>query len=164
MKALGAFLAIALAITLLGCGGSDETATSADTSSGDRTVSETTPAWQGAEYPVPSVPPQEDPLKELVVTDLAKGKGPAAHRGDEVTIRYVGSFYETGTVFVQNWDTPEDVKLDGKTYGRGMQEGLEGMKVGGRREILIPRALYFNDGDDAAYVVALDGVRPGAAD
>lgn len=162
MKSFGAFLAVVLVTVFLGCGAGDETATSADTGSADGAVSENTQSWQEGDFPVPSVPPQEDPLKELIVTDLVKGKGPAAHRGDEVTIRYVGSFYESGTVFVQNWESPEQVKLDGKTYGRGMQEGLEGMRVGGEREILIPRALYFNDGDDSAYVVALDRISPGA--
>lgn len=162
MKSCSVIVALALTTVSIGCGGNGDTATSADVSVGQQTVSETTQAQQGAAHPLPALPANRGPLKDLVVKDLEVGKGPVAGWGDVATVRYVGVFWKTGTVFAQYWQSPTPFKLNGKTFGPGWQEGIEGMRVGGRRELWIPSALYFNDGTDTAYVVALDKVKSGA--
>jgi FKBP-type peptidyl-prolyl cis-trans isomerase len=85
--------------------------------------------------------------KKLVVTDLIKGTGTAAAKGDTIYVNYVGELYKNGKVFDASWkDTP------GKTFSfvlgegqviPGWDDGLVGMKVGGRRELIIPPALAY---------------------
>lgn len=144
--------ALAFAAALLGCGGSAGTAPAAD-GSGRRA---TTTSEVETGYPVPQAPPHKGPLRKLVARDLKVGTGPAADWGDEVAVRYVGLVYETGKVYVRHWKGLEPLffELDGKSFGVGWQKGIEGMRVGGRREILIPKRLLFND-EDVAYVVEL---------
>lgn len=172
----------ALASFALGCGGSGETATSTEVGSADRAVAKTTqsetsqgkstqerttarstrPRLQG-DYPLPDLPAKRRPLESLVVKDLEIGKGPAARWGDEATVRYVGVYWKTGEIYSQHWDYTLDFELDGEWFGPGWQRGIQGMRVGGRRELRIPAALVFNGETDAAYVVSLVGVKSGAA-
>jgi peptidylprolyl isomerase len=161
MKICSAILAVALMAILLGCGGS-ESATSADVTPSDRSATETTQAKQKPHYPLPELPAKRGPLKKMVIRELEVGKGPVARWGDEVIVRYVGVYWKTGEVFSQHWNDTLDFKLDGEAYGPGWQKGFVGMRVGGRRELVIPGALLFGGGTDAAYVVTLDRVKPGA--
>lgn len=87
------------------------------------------------------------------------GKGPVARWGDEVTVRYVGVYWETGDVFTQNWHDPLRFELDGEWFGVGWQRGVHGMRVGGRRELRVPAALL-DSKTDVAYVVSLRTVNP----
>jgi peptidylprolyl isomerase len=162
MKPCLAIFAIALTVVLIGCGGDDDTATSAGDSSKVRTAAETTQAQEEPDYPLPRIPAKKGPLEKLVVKDLEVGRGPVARRGDEAIVRYVGVFWKSGEVFSQQWQSPNVVALDGEEYGPGWQRGLRGMRVGGRREFWVPGALVLDGGTDAAYVVALIGVKPGA--
>jgi peptidylprolyl isomerase len=161
MKICSALVAVVLLAGLTGCGGSDEMTISAETSTKERTATETTQAQQELDYPLPSFPAKRSPLKKLVIKDLEVGTGAVARRGDEVTFRYVGVFWKTGKVFSQHWGSTNSIKLDGEEYGPGWQKGLQGMRVGGRREFWIPGALVFDGGTDAAYVVSLVGIKPG---
>lgn len=143
---------LVLAFAFIGCGGS---ATSTST---DDTAQPTTAATTEAEvgYPVPQAPPQKGALHQLVVKNVESGTGPVARWGDEVAVRYVGLVYQTGDVYSQHWKSvaPLDFELDRESFGIGWQKGIEGMRVGGRRELLIPAHLLFED-EDVAYLVAL---------
>ena len=92
--------------------------------------------------------PAGPPPKKLVVKDLIKGTGATAADGDELQVNYVGELYSNGKIFDASWkDTP------GKAFGpfelgvnaviKGWDEGLVGMKVGGRRELIIPPSLAY---------------------
>ena len=162
MKVCSALFVLALAVVFFGCGGSDGTATSADRGNDARAAAETTQAKPKPDYPLPKLPAKRPPLKKLVITDLELGKGPVAHWGDEVIVRYVGVFWKTGEVFSQHWNSTLDFKLDGEAFGPGWQKGFVGMRVGGRRELVIPGDLLAGPGTDAAYIVTLDKVKPGA--
>jgi peptidylprolyl isomerase len=162
VKACNAIFAIALVVTFLGCGGDGETAISAVSTPSDRVATETTQAQREPEYPLPELPAKRPPLKKLMVRELEVGKGSEARWGDEVIVRYVGVYWKTGKVFSQHWDTTLDFELDGEEYGSGWQKGFVGMRVGGRRELVIPGALLAGPGTDAAYIVTLDRVKPGA--
>jgi peptidylprolyl isomerase len=158
VKACSAIVAIIFVMALLGCGGSSDTTNAVRTSAKSQTATTTTTGETEteADYPVPQVPPQKGPLKKLVVKDLKVGTGPVAHWGDEVAVRYVGLNYETGKVYSQHWKgfEPLAFKLDGESFGVGFEKGIEGMRIGGRREVLIPKHLLFED-EDVAYVVEL---------
>lgn len=152
MRICGATVALGLAVIFLGCGGNGETAPSTDASSQAR---------GHAGYPVPSAAPAKDPLKKLVVKNLEVGDGPVAHWGDEAVIHYVGVYYKTGKIYSQHWGYSNGVKLEkGESFGSGWNKGIQGMRVGGRRELLIPSDLLFGDGD-VAYIVELLRVKPG---
>ncbi|HEU4738350.1 MAG TPA: FKBP-type peptidyl-prolyl cis-trans isomerase [Solirubrobacterales bacterium] len=161
MRVCGLVLAFALTVVLLGCGGNGEADTSVDTGPGDRTVTETVQAKK-PEYPAPKIPAKRGPLEKLVVRDLEVGTGPVARWGDVAVVRYVGVYWQTKLVLSEHWASTLTFKLDGKKFGPGWQKGIEGMRVGGRREILIPGPLLFEGGEDAAYVVGLDKVKPGS--
>jgi FKBP-type peptidyl-prolyl cis-trans isomerase len=89
--------------------------------------------------------PSGPPPKKLVIRDLKKGKGPAAKAGDKVSVQYVGVNYKSGKQFDASWDRGEPFSF---TLGEGgvipgWEEGVEGMKVGGRRELIIPPNLGY---------------------
>jgi peptidylprolyl isomerase len=89
--------------------------------------------------------PAGAPPKELVVKDLEEGRGPAAKSGDEVTVHYVGVDYKTGKQFDASWDRgePFSFTLGSGEVIKGWDQGIEGMKAGGRRELVIPPALAY---------------------
>jgi|SRR6476646_4226241 len=155
-----AILAIVFAAAISGCGGTSATSTSGKSTSKTESAGATATTERETRHPVPEVPPHKGPLKKLVVRDVKVGKGPEAHWGDEVSVRYVGVYYETGKIYSQHWNLPLDFKLDGKSISVGWQRAIEGMKVGGRREALIPGRLLFED--DVAYVITLVRVDPKA--
>jgi peptidylprolyl isomerase len=154
MRICGAILALTL-LFCVGCGGSGET-----TEPGAQNSAETVSSEQGPRYPVPAAAPQKEALKRLVAKDLEVGDGPVARWGDEAIVRYVGVYLENGKIYSQHWNFSMNFKLDGEMVGPGWQKGIEGMRVGGRRELLIPSDQLFGDGD-LAYVVELLGVEPG---
>jgi peptidylprolyl isomerase len=89
--------------------------------------------------------PKGPPPKKLVIKDLEKGKGPEAKIGDEVTVEYVGVDYKTGKQFDASWDRGEPFTFElgvGQVIA-GWEQGIEGMKVGGRRELIIPPDLAY---------------------
>jgi len=90
---------------------------------------------------VPSGPP---PTK-LVEKDLIVGTGPAATASSTVTVQYVGVLYQNGKQFDASWNDgsgqPVSFPLSGVI--KGWQEGIPGMRVGGRRELIIPPSLGY---------------------
>jgi peptidylprolyl isomerase len=88
--------------------------------------------------------PTGAPSKKLVVTDLIKGTGTAAAAGDTIYVNYVGELYSNGKIFDASWkDTPGQTfsfALGENQVIPGWDKGLVGMKVGGRRELIIPPA------------------------
>jgi peptidylprolyl isomerase len=94
--------------------------------------------------PVVTVPKGAAP-KSLVVKDLIKGTGPAATSGSNVTVNYVGVLYKTGKEFDSSWKRSQTFpfKLGAGAVIKGWDQGLVGMKVGGRRELIIPPDLAY---------------------
>ena len=80
---------------------------------------------------------------ELVVTDLEVGDGPEATPGATVDVHYVGVDFETGEQFDASWDRGESIEVPLNGLIRGWQEGIPGMKVGGRRKLTVPPALAY---------------------
>ena len=81
----------------------------------------------------------------LIVEDIVVGKGPAAKSGDQISVQYVGALYSDGTEFDTSWDTgqPFEFELGAGGVIQGWDTGFEGMKVGGRRELVIPPDLAY---------------------
>ena len=80
----------------------------------------------------------------LVMKDLVTGSGPAAVASSTVNVQYVGTNYTDGKVFDASWEhggQPISFALSGVIPG--FAQGIVGMKVGGRRELVIPSALGY---------------------
>ena len=75
---------------------------------------------------------------ELVSTDLEVGDGPEATPGANVRVHYVGVDFETGEEFDSSWNRGESIEFPLNGLIRGWQEGIPGMKVGGRRQLVCP--------------------------
>jgi peptidylprolyl isomerase len=84
--------------------------------------------------------PDGSPPKELKVRDIKEGTGKPAKTGDSVTMDYVGVSYSTKKEFDSSFTSgqPFDVTLGQGAVIAGWDEGIPGMKVGGRRELIIP--------------------------
>ena len=78
------------------------------------------------------------PPTELVITDLEVGDGAEAMPGDRVNVHYVGVDFETGDEFDSSWSRGESIEFPLNGLVRGWQEGIPGMKVGGRRQLVCP--------------------------
>ena len=81
--------------------------------------------------------------KDLVITDIALGDGQEAKPGANVEVHYVGVEFETGEQFDSSWDRGESIEFPLKGLIAGWQEGIPGMKVGGRRQLVIPPHLAY---------------------
>jgi peptidylprolyl isomerase len=97
----------------------------------------------------PDVPkPEGTPPAELQKTDIVKGTGKAAKAGDTVSVQYVGNSWSTGAQFDASWDRgtePFRFPLGAGQVIPGWDEGVAGMKVGGRRLLVIPPDLAYGD-------------------
>jgi peptidylprolyl isomerase len=95
-----------------------------------------------AKKPVIAKPAGPAPT-HLVVKDLIAGKGPAAQASSTVNVQYVGVLYKNAKEFDSSWKrgTPASFPLNGVIKGWG--QGMVGMKVGGRRELIIPANLAY---------------------
>ncbi len=89
--------------------------------------------------------PDGPPPCNLVIGDIVQGRGPAAKPGDPLTMKYVGVTYASGKQFDASWDRGQDFPftLGGGQVIAGWDQGLVGMKVGGRRQLIIPPALGY---------------------
>jgi peptidylprolyl isomerase len=91
--------------------------------------------------------PKGDPPKDLVVKDLVKGKGPVAEVGKTLALDYRGVHFDTGKTFDSSWTTgqPFFFILGSRQALKGMDEGVRGMRVGGRRQLILPPELAYGD-------------------
>ncbi|HEX3733950.1 MAG TPA: FKBP-type peptidyl-prolyl cis-trans isomerase [Solirubrobacterales bacterium] len=131
---------VALALAVAGCGSSSDSSSSTESSTS--TSSESSADLN--KKPKVTVP-KGAPPKKLEEKELVEGTGPEAKSGDEVTVQYVGVNYKTGKEFDASWDRGEPFSF---TLGAGQvipgwDQGVAGMKVGGRRELIIPPELGY---------------------
>lgn len=80
---------------------------------------------------------------ELVIEDLIVGDGPEAVAGRTVEVHYVGVEYDTGEEFDSSWNRGESIAFPLRGLIAGWQEGIPGMRVGGRRKLTIPPELAY---------------------
>ena len=121
------------------------------------------------EKPVIDVP-IGDPPSELVIEDLTVGDGEEAVAGKNCTMQYVGHGWSTRRQFDASWDRgePFSFRLGAGMVIGGWDQGVVGMKVGGRRQLTIPPELGYGSrgagrdikpGETLVFVVDLLGVR-----
>jgi peptidylprolyl isomerase len=114
--------------------------------------------------------PDGPPPSDLEVTDLTEGEGPVASAGQTVHVHYVGVAHSTGEEFDASYNRGEPLafRLGVGQVISGWDQGVEGMKVGGRRRLVIPPHLGYGDrgaggvikpGETLVFVVDLVAVR-----
>jgi peptidylprolyl isomerase len=156
---------LGLIILIAGCGsssgdsssivpGNESDVKSVPTVSGEKTASTaSTPTSTTAKTPTsgplatqPKVtPPSGAAPSKLVTKELIKGTGPEAKAGESVTVNYVGVLYHGGKEFDASWkrSEPFTFALGKGQVIKGWDQGVAGMKVGGRRELVIPAELAY---------------------
>ncbi|QKT06391.1 FKBP-type peptidyl-prolyl cis-trans isomerase [Gordonia sp. X0973] len=103
---------------------------------------------------------------ELEITDIVVGDGDEALPGSTVDVHYVGVEYDSGEEFDSSWSRGESVDFPLNRLIPGWQEGIPGMKVGGRRRLVVPPALAYGpagaghrlSGKTLVFVIDLLGV------
>jgi FKBP-type peptidyl-prolyl cis-trans isomerase len=91
------------------------------------------------------VPPSGPAPTKLVIRDLIKGKGRVAKHGERAIVMYVGVLYHGGKAFDSTWKRDESFtfSLGSGEVIKGWEQGVVGMRVGGRRELIIPARLAY---------------------
>jgi peptidylprolyl isomerase len=113
--------------------------------------------------------PEGDPPDSLVSEDITIGDGPEAEPGKNVMVHYVGVAWSNGQQFDASWDRNEsfDFRLGAGQVIQGWDAGVAGMKVGGRRRLIIPPSLGYGSrgaggvikgGETLVFVVDLLGI------
>ena len=114
--------------------------------------------------------PDFDAPEDLVITELVEGEGEVAVAGQTVSVHYVGVAHSTGEEFDASYNRGEPLtfRLGIGQVISGWDQGVQGMKVGGRRQLVIPPHLAYGDrgaggvikpGETLIFVVDLIGVR-----
>jgi peptidylprolyl isomerase len=152
IKLITLTLALVLSAGIAACGEDDEPASGG----GDESAATPTPTETASEAGIeavvqaigkdtsakPEIPaPQGDPPPELVIRDIVKGKGPRAKKGDEMSMQYVGISWSTGQQFDASWDRgaqPFTFQLGAGMVIPGWDQGIVGLRKGGRRLLIIP--------------------------
>jgi peptidylprolyl isomerase len=98
-----------------------------------------------ASKPTVEVPPDQAPSYQLELEDITVGDGEQAASGRVVEVHYVGVSWSTGVQFDASWDRGQTFKfgLGKREVIAGWDQGVAGMKVGGRRRITIPPMLAY---------------------
>lgn len=86
-----------------------------------------------------------DAPAELVIEDLVIGDGAEAVPGARVLVHYVGVDFDSGEQFDASWDRGEPIEFPLRGLIQGWQDGIPGMRVGGRRQLVVPPALAYGE-------------------
>jgi peptidylprolyl isomerase len=149
-RTLATSVVAVLAAAIAGCGSSKAPGVQPAPSAGLTQASiPTTPTPPPAlsKKPVVTVPTGPPPA-QLVTKDLVSGSGKAAQVGSSITVNYVGVLYNNRREFDSSWKhgQPTTLPLTPGSVIPGWVSGISGMKVGGRRELIIPPNLGYGKG------------------
>jgi peptidylprolyl isomerase len=149
-KLLTLTLVLLLGAGIVACGGDDD---SSGETAATATPTETVPATDAIVAGITKntkkkpkvVTPKGDPPTDLVTEDVVKGKGKKAKAGDQLTMQYVGVSWSNGQQFDASWDRgqPFAFQLGAGMVIPGWDQGLVGMREGGRRLLVIPPDLGY---------------------
>jgi peptidylprolyl isomerase len=104
---------------------------------------------------------------ELVIVDVEEGTGAEATPGATVDVHYLGVDFESGEEFDSSWSRNQSIAFPLAGLIKGWQEGIPGMKVGGRRQLIVPPHLAYGpaggghrlSGRTLIFVIDLLGVK-----
>ncbi len=113
------------------------------------------PAGTAGKAPTVVVPAGSPPT-QLESADLITGTGAAAKTGDALTVQYVLATYSSGKTVQSSWTGKPFMFTLGQGVIQGWDEGVVGMKVGGRRELIVPPSLGYGSAAQGAGIAAND--------
>lgn len=157
-----AFAAATTLLLLVACGpaGDDVEDATADHDDGETTMdgSDTSGVQvSGGSDDKPEIAvPDASPPAGLTTEDIVTGDGEEAEAGATVTTHYVGVSWSTGAQFDSSWDRGEPISFSLAQVIPGWQEGIPGMRVGGRRLLVIPPEMAYGDNPPPG-----SGIEPG---
>jgi peptidylprolyl isomerase len=152
VKRLTLILIACVALFAVGCGGDDDSSSDSSESTASKESTTATESTNGGESnssgektkPTVTVPKGISPSK-YAYKDLEEGTGTTAKAGDTVAVQYVGVGYDSEEEFDSSWsrNEPFTFTLGAGEVIKGWDKGVAGMKVGGRRELLLPADLAY---------------------
>jgi peptidylprolyl isomerase len=80
---------------------------------------------------------------DLVIEDIVVGTGAEAAPGSTVDVHYLGVEYDSGDEFDSSWSRGQSINFPLRSLIAGWQEGIPGMKVGGRRKLVVPAHMAY---------------------
>lgn len=102
---------------------------------------------------------------ELQIVELVEGNGEEAFASSTVDVHYLGVDFESGEEFDSSWSRGESINFPLRSLIQGWQLGIPGMKVGGRRKLIVPPAQAYGSsgghplaGKTLIFVIDLLGV------
>jgi peptidylprolyl isomerase len=140
---IAALLALAAAaFALVACGGDEKGSSGTSSGSSGDQAAQPAPVSKDLKERPKIGKPAGDPPPQLVKKDIVEGDGTVARKGDNVRMQYVGVNFSTGDEFDASWNRgePFEFTLGGGQVIQGWDEGIAGMREGGRRELIIPPA------------------------
>jgi FKBP-type peptidyl-prolyl cis-trans isomerase len=149
MRVLLCSVVIAVACAIAGCGSDSD---SSSTSAGDgQTTTSSTPARQVLHYITREAKPRNPGphpgarVERLIIRDIRRGQGPAIQAGDSAIFEFISSDWVTGRKIDEAWHRrrPFETQIEKGVVIDGWWQGIPGMRVGGRRQIIIPPSLGF---------------------
>jgi len=164
-RTIPAVATLGIAVLIAGCGssGSSSTITVGNENQGDlalvkasgkatsektgetTTAAAKTPTTGPISKPPTVVPPSGPAPTHLVIKNLVAGTGAEAKAGENISVNDVGVLYDTGKEFESSWkrNEPFTFTLGHGQVIQGWEQGIPGMRVGGRRELIIPAELAY---------------------
>ena len=116
----------------------------------------------------PVLEPMLEPApSELTIQEVVVGDGAEAPANSTVKVHYLGVDYETGEEFDSSWSRGESIEFPLNRLIKGWQEGIPGMKIGGRRTLICPPEMAYGpagsghrlSGRTLVFVIDLLGVK-----
>jgi peptidylprolyl isomerase len=131
------------------------TTTTAPATIGAIPAADLSPAGTAGKAPTVVVPPGSPPT-QLESADLITGTGAAAKTGDALTVQYVLATYSSRKTVQSSWTSQPFTFTLGQGVIQGWDEGVVGMKVGGRRELIVPPSLGYGSTAQGSGIAAND--------
>jgi FKBP-type peptidyl-prolyl cis-trans isomerase len=147
MRVLLCCAAIAVALVIVGCGGDSNSSSNASATS----TTQTAPARRVLHYITREAKPRNPGahpgarVDHLIVRDIRKGIGPAIQAGDRGIFEFIATNWVTGRSLEEAWHRrrPFETQIEHNVVIDGWWQGIPGMRVSGRRQIIIPPSLGF---------------------
>lgn len=149
MRVLLCCAVVAVAIAIAGCG--SDSGSSSTSAGNDQTTTSSTPTKSVLHYitreakPTNPGPHPGARVDRLIIRDIRKGQGPAIRSGDSGIFEFISTNWVTGRRLEESWHrkTPFETQIEHNVVIDGWWQGIPGMRVGGRRQIIIPPSLGF---------------------
>lgn len=149
MLAAATLATVSLALIATACGGSSASDTTTPTTSRQTFFSGATEPYGKPSSAAPSARiPSTQPPRELTIIDLRKGTGPKVRPGDTAIVNYVGYHHDSKRRYDSSYGVnplPYRVIPGRGDFIDGFEQGIVGMRVGGRRQVTIPPGMAYGD-------------------